>query len=157
MLLRERSRARQEDLTRKHKERVEDESIALKNQRQIIRRQEQQIVRQEEYTEKLNMSLRRVHDMLSEKREELAELRGRFELLHSYAQRAEKLLQERGVPFDGLPDMPIGFKEQDSALAEVDFIQREIDQSGIIVKSLRPPSPPPPSEKSSDDVKPLEG
>jgi hypothetical protein len=146
--------AKQRDKERIHREAIETESLALRNQSVMMRRQEQQIVRMEEYAEKLHCGMRKLYDLVATRREEVAEWRGKFFMLYDWAKRAYAEMEKAGVKMEKPTGPPVTAVQRgaESAMDEADHTMREMDQSSVVLKAVRPKPPPKEEDAPPDSV-----
>jgi hypothetical protein len=117
---------------RDQKVRRESYQEALQAYRDSLRKTEQQCERQASVIEQYQAAFRAYQEADSDKREEIAELRGIVYFLHDHLKRCYLELRECGRDMGELPELPP--PRERTRAKEADFLVRQANQSASLTK-----------------------
>jgi predicted RNA-binding protein with RPS1 domain len=138
--------AEQEQKKAAQKAKQEQEAAAQKQNEyeKLFARYERDIERREAHADEQQTVVHRLQELNARKREELADLRGRYEIVHGYARRQFDFMRKQGIDPEPPPELPPYTPPADAAdeAHDVAFTVKQVDQSAKILKRTRPEPPP---------------
>jgi hypothetical protein len=110
----------------------------------LFARYQRDLERREAHADEQQTVIHRLQELNARKREELADLRGRYEIVHGYARRQFDFMRKQGIDPEPPPELPPYTPPADAAdeARDVAFTVKQVDQSAKILKKTRPEPPP---------------